>query len=157
MALRDYASIDEEDYYGQGFRMEGRVSIWVGTESLKEESEDLDILQDWCGVGAYDPDFYESHFDDDFRDVRIADAVSELSYCASFGDQVVQAALARHLSHVKWIVAEYDFDYDPRRVKRPTNPKAVFLGAFDFQVVIEPYDEESVSQSDEPAKKKNDD
>ena len=53
MALHDYVSTDEVDYYGQGFESDGVVSVWAGVSDLSDAPDSLDILQDLCGVGYY--------------------------------------------------------------------------------------------------------
>jgi hypothetical protein len=140
MALRDYESLDEEDYYGQDFGEEGMVSVWVGRTSLEEEPPDLDILQDWCGVGFYDLDFFEGYSEPDYRDVPVEHAASKLSYRSSFRDEVVRAAHSKGLRDVKWIVAQLEFAYDPAQVKRPCDPRAVFLGSFAYHADPDDYD-----------------
>jgi hypothetical protein len=57
MALHDYAAIDEGDFYGQGFEQDGVVSVWVGLSNGADDREEIDVLQDLCGIGCYEASF----------------------------------------------------------------------------------------------------
>jgi len=131
MALRDYAEEDEESFYGQPFELQGKVSVWVSAMDLGELPDKIDILQDLCGVGYYNPDV---------QDVVIGEVEQPLarlleagiSYQSSFREEVVNAAEAVNISQSKWILAQYDFAYDASVVERPIDQSIVFLGVFDY-------------------------
>lgn len=131
MALRDYAEIDEEDFYGQGFREEGLVSVWAGTEDLSGAPPELDVLQDYCGVGYYDVDSNEVNHHG-YVPTPVRTLLGELSFSASFADAASTAAERLNLGNPKWVICQYDFRYDASRVKRPTNQRALFIGAFPY-------------------------
>jgi hypothetical protein len=86
--------------------------------------------QDLCGVGYYSLDSNE---------VNVLDAASPLeamfgpmSYSESFLPAVLKAATKRGITTCWWAVAQYDFKYDPKRVKRAIAPQPVFLGVFKY-------------------------
>jgi hypothetical protein len=62
MPINDYT--EDNDYYTQGFESEGVVSIWVGLTNSKDTPDEIDVLQDLCGVGYYDLDSQESNYVD---------------------------------------------------------------------------------------------
>jgi len=134
MALHDYAEMDESDFYGQGFEKSGVVSVWAGLSNKASDSEDLDVLQDLCGVGYYSLDNQESNCKD-FQLVPLTDLLSDLSYVASFQDAAIAAASQLGLGNARWVLAQYDFEYDPRRVKRQIHEDPLFLGVFPYSKV----------------------
>ena len=129
MALHDYASLDENDFYGQGFEKEGVLSLWIGYEEATLEDEDC--LQDCCGVGYYDLDSNESNSNEG-QITSLDDLLSELSFSSSFKKAALASANARGITQARWIMVQYDFAYDPSRVKRPIQPDPIFLGVFDY-------------------------
>lgn len=131
MALHDYEKIDESDFYGQGFTKDGVVSVWLGLADLAGWPDNLDLLQDLCGVGYYDHDDQEVNFRS-YKLVSLAVLVGEFSYSPSFSNQVIQAASRIGIHEVRWILAQFDFEYDPNRVKRSIQDDPVFLGAFPY-------------------------
>lgn len=132
MALKDYAALDEEDFYGQGFQKEGGVSVWAGLSDDSGDVERIDVLQDLCGVGYYDLDRQASN-SFDFRFVPLRRLLEEISYSSSFIGPVLEAAKSRGLESARWVLLQFDFAYDPARVKRPIAPDPVFLGVFPYQ------------------------
>lgn len=128
MAMKDYS--DEDDYYTQGFEREGVVSIWIGL--LGDEVDvGADVLQDLCGVGYYRLDDQESN-SFDFETIGVDKLLGDLSYSESFLAKSVEAARKRGLSEAKWVTAQYNFDYDPSRVRRPIAADPVFIGSFTY-------------------------
>ena len=55
-----------------------------------------------------------------------------MSYSASFALQVIAAARERGIEKARGIVAQYDFAYDPAKVKRAMASEPVFLGVFAY-------------------------
>jgi hypothetical protein len=132
MALHDYAEMDEEDFYGQDFDREGVVSVWVGLKGpLPGESEEMDVLQDLCGVGYYDMDHGEGNCNN-FELLPLQDLLSEMSYSDSFATQAEEAAAKVGITHARWVQVQYDFAYDPKAVKRPIADDPVFIGFFPY-------------------------
>lgn len=128
MSLKDYS--DDEDYYTQDFDCSGAVSIWVGILG-EEVNAGADILQDLCGVGYYRMDDQEiNNFDFNLIDVR--QLLSGLSYSFSFLDNAVVAAKKLGLNEARWIVAQYDFKYDPSKITRLIESDPVFIGFFEY-------------------------
>ena len=64
--------------------------------------------------------------------VPIRELVAPLSYSDSFMDELLVAASEKGIKRATWVMAQYDFAYTPRNVKRPVDPTAIFLGAFRF-------------------------
>jgi len=130
MPLRDYEALDEDDFYGQDFERPGVVSVWLGTEPPGDVDPNLDVLQDLCGVGYYSLDSNE---------VNVLDAASPIeamfgpmSYSESYLPAVLKAATKRGITTCWWAVAQYEFKYVPKRVKRAIAPQPVFLGVFKY-------------------------
>lgn len=136
MALHDYEKIDEGDFYGQEFAKDGVVSVWLGLTDLTDLPANLDPLQDLCGVGHYDHDDQEVNLRS-YELVSLAALVRELSYSPSFGNQVMQAAAKIGIHEVRWVLAQFDFEYDPNRVKRAIQADPVFLGVFPYSTGAE--------------------
>jgi hypothetical protein len=128
MPRRDYS--EDDDYYTQDFRRDGVVSIWIG---LSQDSGDqsTDVLQDLCGVGYYSLDELESNCHS-FDLTGIARLLEEISHSASFIDQAVQVAAEKNLSKARWVTVQFDFAYEPGKVKRPIADDPVFLGVFRY-------------------------
>ena len=62
----------------------------------------------------------------------LIEALSELSYSRSFLEPVLAEAKARGIELVRWAIVQYDFAYDPQRVKRSIEKEPVFLGVFAY-------------------------
>lgn len=130
MAIRDYS--EEDDYYGQGFQKEGVVSIWAGF-SGDESDPELDVLQDLCGVGYYRLSDQE-HYNFGFELVDLAELLEPLSYSQSYKCEALAAASWHGLEKARWVTVQYDFDYDPSKVRRPIADDPVFIGSFPYCV-----------------------
>ena len=129
MPLKDYS--DEDDYYTQGFEKDGVVSIWVGLKDNADDPEDLDVLQDLCGVGYYELDNQEANCFD-FRRVTLQELLEEISYSKSFMKEALDTAQNKELSEALWVTVQFDFEYDPSRVNRKIADDPVFLGSFTY-------------------------
>lgn len=128
MPLRDYEELDEGDFYGQDFEREGVCSVWLGVTPAGTYDKNVDILQDLCGVGYYSLHNQEVMVLD--QESTLAELLADLSYSESFVDAVARAAGATGRGH--WIVVQYDFAYDPARVKRKPAKDPRFLGVFPY-------------------------
>jgi len=132
MALHNYAELDEDDYYGQPFDQEGVVSIWVGMEDNSNDPPGLEVLPDLCGVGYYDLDANEiTH--DGFELVPLERLLARLSFASSFVKEAVAVAERRNVAMVRYVVLQYDFAYDPTKVKRAIAKDPIFLGVFPYR------------------------
>jgi hypothetical protein len=136
MPLRDYEELDEDDFYGQGFGRRGVVSVWLGTEPPGPYNPKLDVLQDLCGVGFYDHDFTECNIVDAASPIRAV--MKPLSYSRSYVPAVVKAAAKRKIAAIWWVFVQYDFAYNPKRVKRAIADQPIFLGFFRYKAEDEP-------------------
>lgn len=130
MSLNDYS--DDNDYYTQGFEKEGIVSIWAGI--LGEDVDaDLDILQDLCGVGYYNLDNQETN-NINFEIESLNKLLEDLSYSKSFINEVISAAFDKGIVDCRWVVVQYDFNYNPLKVKRRIAKDPIFIGSFKYLV-----------------------
>lgn len=106
----------------------GRVSIWVGFHRV---SPDTDLLRDLCGVSRYDPDSQEIIVDDRRWRLRpITNLLRELSYSRSFLTDALAAATDRGIDKALYVLAQFDYVYNPKRVRKPISSDPVFLGCF---------------------------
>ena len=131
MALRDYEALDEDDFYGQGFERKGLVSVWLGTKPVGRVNPKLDVLQDLCGVGFYDHDWTECNILEAASTIEAV--LAPISYSRSFLKAAKKAAAKRGISACWWAFFQFDFAYDPKRVKRKIAAQPVFIGAFRYR------------------------
>lgn len=129
MPLRDYS--EDSDYYTQGFEKAGVVSIWVGVNDAFNDSEELDVLQDLCGVGYYELHNQESNCFD-FQVVPLKQLLEEMSYSDSFLEKALSSALRKGIDKARWVTLQYDFNYDPKQVRRVVKNDPVFIGSFPY-------------------------
>ncbi len=95
--------------------------------------EGVDILKSLCGVESYNLDDQEvSAVDDSFPRAAVADILGELSYSGSFLEAALQATADKKVKQAYWALAQYDFAYDPRRVRGTVADEPLFLGVFDW-------------------------
>lgn len=128
MARRDYS--EEDDYYEQGLSEDGVVSVWFGLGGADDDS-DADILQDLCGVGYYKLDNQEVyHFD--FELVSVAALLEKISFSVSFAENAIAAAARKGIEKARWVVVQYDFNYDPSKIRRKIAADPVFVGSFPY-------------------------
>ena len=128
MIKRDYS--DEDDYYTQDFAHEGLVSIWI--ELAKPEVElDVDALQEYCGVGYYSLDNQESNQIGEV--VSLKRLLADISFSASFSSAAIEAARSIGVTSAYWVLVQFDFAYDPSKVKRTPTTDLVFIGVFPYQ------------------------
>lgn len=107
----------------------GLVSIWLGVDLI---SPKIDILKKLCGVKYYDVDDQECILTDNGLMEPVDSLVTELSYSESFLKDVVAAYKKAGIENAYWVLAQYDFRYDPRKRKKHTkNP--IFIGCFQYQ------------------------
>lgn len=130
MTINDYSN--EPDYYDQGFEKDGVVSVWVGLTDGVDDDEEIDVLQDLCGVGYYDIDNQESNCLD-FQSVTLKKLIEEMSYSDSFIFEVITQAENMGISKAKWVVLQYDFEYDPNLIKRPIKNDPIYIGSFHYE------------------------
>jgi hypothetical protein len=116
------------------FQKEGKVSLWICLRKPNLPAErDVDILKTWCGVLSYDLDQQElSGADNSFPLTKIADLLKPISYSSSFLDAAMKATDAKKLTEAYWILAQFDFAYDPKKTVGKVRADPMFLGAFDW-------------------------
>lgn len=121
---------DDDDFYTQDFERDGFVSVWVGKTDPRP-APDIDTLQELCGVGYYRLSDQESNHVD-FRELPLQSLLQDMSYCASFMEAVLRGAEGKGCLLARWVVLQYDFQYDPAQVTRPIADDPIFIGAFPF-------------------------
>ena len=131
MALRDYS--EDDDYYAQGFERKGVVSVWLKTAPSNEDPR-IDALQDLCGVGYYRLDNQEAFTLGE--SASISALLEHISYSATFSNDVVRRAEELGISSACWLLAQFDFEYDPSKVQRPISNRLAFIGAFPYRTAV---------------------
>jgi len=126
------SKVSEEEFYSQDFEKQGVVSIWLGLEDIKKEDEELDVLQNFCGVGYYNLDDQESNTFD-FKDTKIDELLKDISYSESFIDQAVKKAQERNIQSAKCVIVQYDFAYDLNKITIDISNEPMFLGVFLYE------------------------
>ena len=124
---------NEGVFYGQGFQKEGVMSCWVGLNSPGDHDGDVDVLQDLCGVGYYSLDDQESNCED-FALLPLRELVSPMSYSESYMAAVLAAAERLGVHQGRWVVVQFNFEYDPTKVTEVVHSDPVFLGVFPYSV-----------------------
>lgn len=129
MPLHDYS--EDDDFYEQDFERKGVLSIWLSS-GVDSGVEGADVLQDLCGVGYYRLDDQEANARPD--DTTLEVLLGEISYSGSFIKPALQAASRMQVTSARWAVVQFDFAYDPSRVRRAISPGVLFLGVFAYAV-----------------------
>src|SRR4051812_34503812 len=102
------------------------VSIWCGQSPVEPDS---DFLRDNYGIEYWDPDSQECVIDKSTPPISLL--AKRLSYHESFYDALIRGAESLRLTKALWVLAQYDFAYDPARAgltKIPDEPQ--FIGCF---------------------------
>jgi hypothetical protein len=98
----------------------------------------VNLLRDLCGIDHYDLDCQEINVDDQrWREQSVKQLLGPISYSESFVDEVVAAAKDKGFAKALYVVVQYDFEYDPKKVKRKVASDPVFLGVFDYDDRVE--------------------
>lgn len=121
-------SSEDDDFYTQDFERDGVVSVWVGKTDPRLKP-DIDTLQELCSVGYYRFSDQEANHVA-FQEVPLQSLLRDMSYSASFMDDVLRAAEGKGCLPARRVVLQYDFHYDPAQVTRPIANDPVFIGAF---------------------------
>lgn len=111
-----------------GFERDGRVSIWAFREEEDPADVEKDVLKEFCGVDFYDSDFQEGVNCQALESLVIL--LTQLSYSDSFIDAALRAADQIGITMAFGVVAQFNFEYDPKQVTRPASDDPVFIGAF---------------------------
>jgi len=107
-----------------------KASVWLG--HVRRDPK-VDLLRELCGVAHYDLDSQEVNVDDKrWREQPVKKLVGPLSYSESFVDDVVAAAKDKGIAKALFVIVQYDFEYDPKKVKRKVASDPIFLGVFDY-------------------------
>ena len=107
-----------------------KLSVWLGN---RRHDPKVDLLRDLCGVAHYDVDFQEVNLDDKrWREQPVKKLLAPLSYSESFIDNVVAAAKEKGFAKALYVIVQYDFSHDPKKVRRKVAPDPVFIGVFDY-------------------------
>jgi hypothetical protein len=134
-------------YEGPNFRTHNDeiVSLWVAICPLKEipenyfsenyEGEDDEPFNDFSndfGFGYYDHDFVETICNEDWSEMAAADLIAKLSYSQSFLEAAQKAADDRGVTTTAYVLALYNFSYDPKVTLLESSKFMRFIGAFPF-------------------------
>ena len=112
----------------KSFQKKGQVSIWVG---LNKCDPTVDILKDLCGVASYDVDSQECIVDvEEWTSQPVEELLKALSYSESFFADARNAAQTLKIRDALYVLAQYDFAYDPKKVRKSVAPDPIFLGSF---------------------------
>jgi len=116
------------------FEKKGKVSIWLGVRKPNVKAmEGVDILKHLCGVKYYDVDEQEvAATGDTFPKATVAEILSRLSYSSSFLGPAKQAAAKKKVNQAYWALAQYEFAYNPERVRGAVAEDPLFIGVFDW-------------------------
>jgi hypothetical protein len=107
-----------------------KLSVWVGNV---RHAPEVNLLRDLCGVDHYDLDSQEINVDDKrWQQQPVATLLGPISYSESFVDNVVAAARDRGFAKALYVIVQYEFTYDPKKVKRKIASDPIFLGVFDY-------------------------
>jgi hypothetical protein len=110
------------------FGKKGIVSVWVGQTNVEQGSN---FLRDKFGVEYYDPDDQDCIVGENRSPIR--DLASRLSYSDTFLDLLLEKAGSMGVTSSLWILAQYDFEYDPDRVGVSVLPREpLYVGSFDW-------------------------
>lgn len=86
------------------------------------------MLKSFCGVEQYDVDSQEGVVAEELRPV--SELLEPLSYSDSFAAAALAATRSAAIAEAYGVMAQFDFDYDPRHVTGPVAEDPVFLGSF---------------------------
>lgn len=104
------------------------ISLWAGQQRVAPGSN---FLRDLYGVDDYDPDNQECIVEDSVAPIK--DIISKLSYSDSFVDAAVVAADQLGIRSALWVMAQFDYAYDPAAAGiAPMPQEPVFIGRFDW-------------------------
>lgn len=131
MTTSDHALVHQPKIPDPLFEKEGVVSVWAGLKDGDDETDDLDVLQDWCGIDYYDPDYQEMNWVD-FRLMPLKELLQDLSYSDSFITHALFAAKQRGITSARWVLLQYNFAYDMQLAKLPIADDPIFLGRFKY-------------------------
>src|SRR5688500_7438831 len=107
-----------------------KLSVWLGND---RHDPKVNLLRDLCGVAHYDLDSQEINLDDkQWRQQPVRDLLGPISYSESFIDEVVAAAKDKGFPKALYVIVQYDFEYNPKKVRRKIAPDPVFIGIFDY-------------------------
>jgi hypothetical protein len=108
--------------------MEGIVSIWIGQKAVEPGS---DFLRDKYAVEYHDPDDQECIVGEGLTPLN--ELASRLSHSESFIKSLLQMAASLRLTSALWVMAQYDFSYDPNKAGLSVTPEEpLFVGAFEW-------------------------
>jgi hypothetical protein len=111
-----------------------KVSLWLAVKKPStKKMPGVDIFKDLCGVRHYDLDSQElSAIADDFPKATIEELLGKLSYSSTFLEAATQSAAEKSIKYAYWALAQYDFVYKPKPVRKVDERAPLFLGVFDW-------------------------
>jgi hypothetical protein len=115
----------------QNFDKEGIVSIWLGLGNI-QNLKDTDILKVLCGVEDYDIDNQEVDYYNEGNLTPISELLKNLSYSESFCEEVLVSSQNKRFEEGNFIIAQYDFAFDPSQLEHLEETDIVFIGCFPY-------------------------
>ena len=96
------------------FEKKGKVSLWLGVRKPDLDEQEVAAIRDT------------------FPRATVAEILRRLSYSSSLLEPANQAAAKKKVTHAYWALAQYEFAYDPKRVRRAVAKDPLSLGVFDW-------------------------
>ena len=102
------------------FEKKGKVSLWLGVRKPKGKvMEGVDIPKTSAGCTTTTSTSRKWRLSEiPFPGPTVAEILRRLSYCSSFLEPANHAAAEKRVTHAYWALAQYEFAYDPKRVRR---------------------------------------
>jgi hypothetical protein len=119
--------MDDDD-----FEREGVVSVWVFPNEVDRADAQEDVLMELCGVEEYDLEFQEVVPSSDGPET-LASLFGPVSYSSSFIHEALSAADRLGINEAFGVVVQFDFAYDPTKVRKPVAKNPVFIGYFHWE------------------------
>lgn len=123
-------SSDDDDFFTQDFIRPGLVSVWLALPGFDAASTN-DALQTRCGVGYYRLDDQETNASNG-EPLSIDKLLAPISYSQSFSNQIVEAANSKGIFASRWVLVQFDFSYDPSRIRRPIDPTLQYVATVPY-------------------------
>ncbi|MET3135568.1 hypothetical protein AAKU55_005880 [Oxalobacteraceae bacterium GrIS 1.11] len=130
MQQHDYS--DDDDFFSQDFMRPGLVSVWLALPEFSVTAN-VDALQTRCGVGYYRLDDQEANASKG-EPLSIEWLLEPISYSLSFSSKIVEEAKSKGIVSSRWVLVQFDFEYDSSRVHRPIVPTLLYIATVPYHV-----------------------
>ena len=107
------------------------VSIWVFKDKAEFDDQEQ-FLKDDLGIKDYDEDYLGVGGSEDWNEMPLEEALSEMSYFEYWGAKALSNAAALGVTHCRRLFMLLHVKYDPAGIQNlPKDP--LFLGSFVFE------------------------